>query len=388
MVDVISVKENTLYKVFLLSPRIDPYLTPGNLSKTLLYSSLMYLSCVIAFIVNDFLLKSNKVNNVRVLVKPRALYFSLFITVFLSITTTGLRLKFAETSLEPVLIVLNTYLAPLMFCFLITFSIYYSRSRSYLLSTQTSILIPRSFSLIFIFCGLLQFTLIGSKLFVILPILFVFCISVNNGVKIIPNKLFVFLPLALLAYPALNMYREALLLGVDNPLTAAFHAWWYVDVSFFKLAYYSILFRFIGADSVSILLSARDSIYMSSSSLEILFSSRSVAHILTYDILKYEFTMGAATSIFGQIYFIFGDIIVSCIVAFLTFIYFDKYIYFLNNSKSIFYRGLGAYLFIFTILYINEGMIFTSVKYLLISIFIYTMFRFFFTRKKRVLGEE
>lgn len=381
MIDVVSVDENILYKLVLMSPRLDPYLNVKNLSQTFLYSSLMYASCVSAFLINDSLLKFKTISPVNVLVKSRALYFSLFVTVFTSLSTTILRLKFADTSLEPLFIILNTYFVPLMFCFLITFSIYYTRNNKRPTS-RTFISVSKVFSFVFVICGLFQFYLIGSKLFVILPILFVLCISLNNNQKIIPAKLFLFLPLALLIYPALNMYREALLGGVENPLIAAFNSWWNVDISFVRLAYYSILYRFIGADSVSVLLSARDSLYSSSSFIDILFGSNSVAYILTYDILNYEFTMGAATSIFGQVYFIFGNIYASCLFIFVSFVLIDKYIYILINSRSVFYRGLGAYLFIFTILYINEGVIFTTLKYQLFAFFVYFLYALLFIKKR------
>ncbi|HFQ5034201.1 hypothetical protein JKP30_20165 [Vibrio vulnificus] len=313
-------------------------------------------------------------------VSLKAFYFTLMLTISISVITTLLRVLFRESFIEPVIIVINTYFVPMMFCLLLVFVIRSSNTSS----NKINIRRIRFVAILFIFSGLIQFSLLGSKLFVILPILFITTIAIHDEIRIFPVKTLFFVPVLIVIYPILNMYREALISGEASPLNSAFNIWLASDISLVSLGFLSLLHRFIGIESFATLLDARSTIYQQETFWSLVLGENSIAHILTYEILGYDFSMGVATSLFGQTYFIFGNIYYSIVMLFLLFLFLDRFVQYLNSSNDVIKRALGGYFFVFTLLYVNEGIILINMKYQLFSLLLILIFyTLFFTKRAK-----
>ncbi len=371
-----------IYKLVLLGVKFNSHIDVNNLFEAYSYSVIMYFACVISFICNDLSMKSHKTANRLNIsnVSLKAFYFTLMLTISISVITTLLRVLFRESFIEPVIIVINTYFVPMMFCLLLVFVIRSSNTSS----NKINIRRIRFVAILFIFSGLIQFSLLGSKLFVILPILFITTIAIHDEIRIFPVKTLFFVPVLIVIYPILNMYREALISGEASPLNSAFNIWLASDISLVSLGFLSLLHRFIGIESFATLLDARSTIYQQETFWSLVLGENSIAHILTYEILGYDFSMGVATSLFGQTYFIFGNIYYSIVMLFLLFLFLDRFVQYLNSSNDVIKRALGGYFFVFTLLYVNEGIILINMKYQLFSLLLILIFyTLFFTKRAK-----
>ncbi len=376
---VTQIEENSIYKLILLGRKLPEYMSLSSLYDVYSKSTIMYLITAIAFLCADKIKLNTKSYNGSLIFKARALIVLIMLVVFVFLLSTFLRLWFKETAIEPISVVLNTYLVPLLFIFMILGSI-----------KNSNVYLPKALAISFIISGLLQFIVFGSKLYIILPFIWVVVIQSVTKFTLIKPRYFFLSPFALLAYPLFNFYREALytnnggniFLQVIERLNAS-------DTNFLYLAFFSILHRFIGVDSFTVLLHARDSIYSTLSIIDVSMMSTSITHILTYDILSYDFKMGVATSIFGELYFLAGSLIMTSGMLFIFTFFSCLFLRLLLERTSVFSQSLAIYFIVFFSLYFNEGVILLSLKYQVFTILLFIiMYKFFFTRRSASFAKE
>ncbi|MDA9297871.1 hypothetical protein N9Q31_02800 [Pseudomonadales bacterium] len=371
IVYVTQIERNSIYEAILLGGKLPEYMSLPLLYDAYSKFTVMYLITAMAFLCADKV-KLNIRNYKNTLIfRARALFALIMLVVFIFVMSTVLRLLFKETAIEPISVVLNTYLVPLLFIFMIVGSI-----------NSTNYHWAKALAITFVISGLLQFSVFGSKLYIILPFIWVVVIQSVSKFTLIKPAYFLLSPFALLAYPLFNFYREALyanngvnlFLQVIERLNAS-------DANFLSLAFFSLLHRFIGVDSFVVLLQARDSIYSTLSIIDVALMSKSIAYIITYDILSYKYEMGISTSIFGELYFLAGNLIMASGLLFIFTFLSCIFIRLLLERNSVFSKSLGIYFIVFFSLYFNEGVILSSLKYQAFTILSFLiMYKFFFKR--------
>jgi len=372
IVYIMHISNNTVYELVLLGRRLPVYMELKSLYDVFGMSVGLYIILAISFLLADKVNLSNRLNNKRILFRSRALVVLITIVILMFFLSTLFRIIFKESLFESISIVLNSYFVPLLFIFLIIASIRSANS-----------FLAKGLALLFVFAGIIQFSQFASKMFVVLPVLWVLVIQSVTKFKLINTKLFLLSPLAILIYPLFNIYREVLLSDSGGSIfEQVLQRLESNELNIVYLAFLSILHRFIGVDSFIVLKQARDTTYSVLDFFDVISMTQSVSNILTYDILGYEFTMGVATSLFGELYFLGGGFFVTALILACVVFFSSLFLRYLVERNSVFCNALGVYFVVFASLYFNEGVILLTLKYQLFTIVLFfILYKLFFVRR-------
>lgn len=364
----------TIYRLALYSPRILKYMTQESLIDSFRLSSTTYfcLSVLALFDLHSIYEESKKkMETRRIASKYNIVSMSLIVLICFIIISLARKIL-SENNQDSYFIVLSTYFVPLLYIYLMNISL----SSGYLY-------LSKKIAYMFIFTGVVQFVLFTSKLYIVLPILWIMIFQYLYGVKFINNKyIFVFFIPLIVLYPILNIYREVALDGEGQILLSVIERFMDAEGNHLITGILSVFYRLVGIDSLLVLIAEKGSAYSSYGLLNVLANEKSISHILTYDIIGYDFVMGVAPTLLGQIYFTTGHIIISALI-------FTLYVYLVSNAfsklirqRSMFMKTLAVYLIVYAVIYYNEGVLMSNIKYQAFGLLMFSVFYHLFSNKK------
>ncbi|PNH94609.1 hypothetical protein [Vibrio diazotrophicus] len=374
MIYVTYFNDVVIYKLVLFSPKILKYMGQENLINAFKITSITYF-CLSILASVDFRTISDKSKQIyqqrRIASKSNIVAMCVVVLIFFFVISLARKLL-SENNQDSYFIVLSTYFVPLMFIYLLNASLvsgYFSLSKS--------------ISYMFILIGLIQFAIFTSKLYVVLPFVWVIIFQFTYKVKIINNKLMILLSIPLIVlYPILNIYREASLDGGAHVLISVLDRFMEAEGNYIISGILSILYRLVGIESLLVLIAEKSTAYANYGLVSVLTQEQSITQILTYDILGYDFVMGVAPTLLGQAYFITGSTVISSIVV-VAYVYLVSNIYRkLICQSSILIKTLVIYFVLYSVVFFNEGILLSSLKYQLFGIIMFILFHHLFSTKK------
>lgn len=285
-----------------------------------------------------------------------------------------------ESSLRILFNVLDTFLMPLFYVFLLYISIQ-SNYRNY----KNRVII------VFLLYSIIQYLFFASKVSIVFPLLIFTFLYIDYKSKFIKFKYIVigFFTVVIL-YPLLNIYRVVSTFNEDASFKDMFIL---IASSFDKvsdsinpllISILSIIGRFTGSDSLSVLISARNTNQYENFNLWYsLVSDKSITQILTYDILKFDFLMGVETSILGQFYFISGSIylLLFFYISFVLLNYF--FILYIYKINTVILRAYYYYYLVMFFLIFNGGIIMKTFLFFVLGFLLMILLLNIFTKIKR-----
>jgi hypothetical protein len=243
------------------------------------------------------------------------------------------------------------------------------------------------------FISVIQYVLFSSKLSIILPIIIILFLYIDYGDLVIKTKYIIsLLILSLIIYPFLNIYRslsafysDINILNLFSYLINTFNAV-YENINYLTVSILSIIGRFTGADSLAILVAEKNTIeYKNFNLIDALLSDKSITQILTYDILKFNFTMGVEASALGQLFFITGNLFSFLLaVVFLVILVYYFTFFILRKNYNIYLNGYYYYYLAVLLVIFNGGlMLKVFIFYILGFLVSMILFNFTINIKKR-----
>lgn len=348
---------DSFYQTLLISHRVRHLFTIENLLNAYIYalSAMIIFSVVTIFLDQKFKASSDNINYIEI-DRPYVFYLLLLI---ISVTTIVLRIVVDDPGILPFVYVLNFNFVPILFICSIFIFLY---SNNFILSKLTVV--------VFLLLGVVQFYFFTSKMFILIPIFTLLVLQSVTERKIIDfKKLFFLFSFLIFLYPLFNIFREVSMAGGEvNILTKAVEVFLDGKESMWLISFFSILHRFVGIDSLTVLLSLNDGIYSNFDVLGRLFEENSVTHILTYEVYSFDFQMGVAPTLFGQVAYLSGSMGVFSL--FIFFISFCCYLglSIISQSQKITHKSLYVYMVVYLLLYFNEGVTVMTLKYQLFAI--------------------
>lgn len=363
--------DTVVYRLALYSPRILKYIDEVNMIDVYSLSSIAFFLFSILTIIH-----TNPKN------KPKEIYFEsvriatksdmaimLFIALVLFSVFSFARLILGAYNQASYFIVLSTYFLPLVFIFILNASI-----------VSGYIKLSKVISYSFIFVGIVQFILFTSKVYILLPVVWVVLIQVIHNVELINKKILVLFSIPVIVlYPMFNIYREVVSEGGSQIIFSVFDRFVNSQGNYFVTGALSVLFRFVGAESLIVLMAEKSYAFSNYGFFSVLTQEKSITQILTYDILGYDFIMGVAPTLLGQIYFITGSVIVTSVMLTLYFYIVTNVFAKLTKQRSIFSKTLSLYIIVYAFIFYNEGILWSNMKYQIFGLMIFVFFYIVFT---------